>query len=176
MGYKINIFCALLLICIGASVFNIKASYAIENQEGEALLSKEKKRDSFDINKIQSLFFTYWQHRAIKDALRDKEKGGVVRAPTQAELDALDSDVKKDPGPRDVSLGGIVFTTKDDWVIWLNGKRVMPDAVPKEILDLRVFKNYIEVKWLDEYTNQIFPLRLRTHQRFNMDRKIFLPG
>jgi len=75
-----------------------------------------------------------------------------------------------------VTLGGIVYKGDDDWTIWLNGERVTPSAVPKEVMDLQVYKDYIEVKWLDEYTNSIFPLRLRAHQRFNMDMRIFLPG
>ncbi len=73
-------------------------------------------------------------------------------------------------------LGGIVYAREGEWTIWLNGRRITPEAVPKEVLDLRVFEDYIEVKWLDDYTNQIFPLRLRTHQRFNMDTRVFLPG
>jgi hypothetical protein len=32
------------------------------------------------------------------------------------------------------------------------------------------------MKWFDEYTNQVFPIRLRPHQRFNIDARMFLPG
>ncbi len=128
--------------------------------------------DDFDVSKIPSLVFTYWQYRSLIDA---KNSRGVVRAPTPTEIDNID-DFEPDPGPRDISLGGILFTDDDSWVIWLNGKRVTPDAVPEEVLDLKVFKDYIEIKWLDDYTNQVFPVRIRTHQRFNMDARIFLPG
>ncbi len=176
-----NYICYMLLfslsaVCVlGASA---SSSYALDNEVTATNNDKRgnlKSSSSFDVNKIPSLLFTYWQHKSIKDAEKNR---GAVRPPTQAELDALErgDEVKKDPGPREVALGGIVFTAKDDWVIWLNGKRVMPDAIPKEVMDLHVFKDYIELKWIDEYTNQIFPIRLRTHQRFNMDNKIFLPG
>lgn len=126
-----------------------------------------------------SLFFTYWQHEAIKEA--KKSRGGHVRAPTQAELDAMvsgDEDLmpKKEPGIREISLSGIVYEGPDKWTVWLNGQRITPNALPKEILDLRVFKDYIEVKWLDEFSSQIFPIRLRAHERFNLDMRIFLPG
>lgn len=132
-------------------------------------------RDNFDVERMPSLFFTYWQHQAIKDA---KNKRGVVRAPTQEELEAIErgDELELDPERRYITLGGIVYKGEDNWTIWLNGKRVTPTAVPEEVLDLRVFKDYIEVKWIDDFTKQIFPIRMRAHQRFNMDMRIFLPG
>jgi hypothetical protein len=127
-------------------------------------------------NEMPSLLFTYWEHTAIEDAKRYR---GRVRPPEDSELM-----VPKGRGPvampppeeRDIRLGGIVYVNGDDWTIWLNGKRVTPTAVPHEAMDLKVYDQYIEMKWFDSYTNQIFPLRLRPHQRFNIDTRIFLPG
>ncbi len=132
----------------------------------------EDDRSPFKPEKIRSLFFTYWQHEAIVDA---KKSRGLARPPTESELRTLDKEPPK-PGERDLTLDGIVFVTSEDWTIWLNGMRVTPSAIPKEVIDLRVYKEFIEVKWLDEYTNQVFPIRLRAHQRFNLDMRIFLPG
>ena len=134
-----------------------------------------KKNWDRGIDRMPSLFFTYWQHQSIIDA---KNSHGKARPPTEAELEALQKgeELKLDPGRRYVSLGGIVYKGENDWTIWLNGERVTPDALPEEALDLRVYKDYIEVKWLDEYTNSVYPLRLRAHQRFNLDMRIFLPG
>jgi hypothetical protein len=84
--------------------------------------------------------------------------------------------VKPPPEERYVSLSGIAFNAKEKWTIWLNGERVTPDAIPPEVLDLKVFSKYIEIKWYDDYTNRIIPIRLRPHQRFNIDTRIFLPG
>lgn len=125
-----------------------------------------------------SLLFTYWEHTAVQDARRSV---GTNRAPTEAELTRdlktmEEAKVKPPPEKRDIRLGGIVYHSGQDWTIWLNGERVTPNALPEEIIDLRVFSEYIEVKWFDEYTNQIFPIRLRAHQRFNIDTRIFLPG
>ncbi len=163
--FKINILCILLLFF---GVISLKPVFAKE-------AASDKIKAEFSVEKMPSLFFTYWQYKSIMDA---KSSRGVVRAPTQAELDAIEKgdEFQPDIGPRDLSLGGILFNREDDWVIWLNGSRVTPSAVPKEVLDLRVFKDYIEIKWLDDYTKQVFPIRMRTHQRFNMDAKIFLPG
>ena len=156
-------------------VENVKVAEEVSSEEVVVKSSLKNKKRRFSIDKMSSLFFTYWQHQSIIDA---KNSHGRVRPPTKAELAALESgeDFKPDPGRRDISLGGIVYNNDDDWTIWLNGLRVQPDAIPKEVLSLEVFKDYIEVKWHDKYTNKIYPLRLRSHQRFNMDMRIFLPG
>lgn len=136
--------------------------------------------DAEDLNpaRIPSILFTFWEHTAIRDAKRAR---GNVRAPTEAELmkdlGFKDTERVKPPAyTRDIRLGGIVFVSNADWVIWLNDKRVTPDALPREALDLFVSKEYIELKWFDEWTNQIYPIRLRPHERFNIDTRIFLPG
>lgn len=130
-----------------------------------------------------TLFFTEWQHTAIREARRSR---GLVRPLSQQERDDIlnrgmspEETLQLPPPPpetRNISLGGIVYAADGSWTIWLNGKRVTPKSLPPEVLDLKVYKNHIEMKWVDAYTNQIFPLRLRPHQRFNLDTRIFLPG
>ncbi len=139
------------------------------------LLEKIKKSKDSSIDRMPSLFFTYWQHQSIIDA---KNSHGKVRPLTKAQLKAMEEGEEQlvDPGRRYITLGGIVYKAENDWTIWLNGQRVTPEAVPEEVMDLRVYKDYVEFKWLDEFTNSIFPLRLRANQRFNMDMRIFLPG
>lgn len=173
MKYIMKMVYAALVLFI-FTVNHASIAYA-ENGDKIDEVSKTTVSSRKSMGKIPSLFFTYWQYKAILEAQQSR---GVVRAPTKAELDALDrgDDFEPDPGVRNITLGGIVYKGDDDWVIWLNGERITPNAVPKQILDLRVFKNYIEVKWLDDFTNNIFPLRLRAHQRFNLDARIFLPG
>lgn len=169
MIYK-YLFMILFFFCFSFS----PVSYAQSQlQKKDAVI--EQKSTDVKPDKISSLFFTYWQHQSIIDS---KNIRGVVRPPTEAELAAIErgDDLKPDPSERYLSLSGIVFTNDDDWTIWFNGKRVTPDAVPAEVLDLKVYKNYIEIKWFDDYTNQVFPIRLKSHQRFNMDQRIFLPG
>ncbi len=132
------------------------------------------------IPEFQPILFTYWEHVAIQDARNSR---GLVRAPSAEELarslrtrDDLEVKPRPPPEERELFLSGIVYKQGKNWTIWLNGKRVTPDALPVEILDLKVYKTYVEMKWFDEYTNQIFPIRLRPHQRFNIDTRIFLPG
>lgn len=131
-----------------------------------------------NIQDLQSLFFTFWEHNAIVDA---RNSVGMKRPVTEDELRrAREASAQRldrpPPGVRELALGGIVYASPEDWTIWLNETRVTPEALPKEALDLQVYKEYVEIKWLDEYTGQIFPVRLRAHQRFNLDSRIFLPG
>ncbi len=121
-----------------------------------------------------SLMFSSWEHALLREM---KRQDATARPATAGELLAASrSDQPRVKGIRELSLGGIVFAGVDDWTIWLNGQRVTPDAIPKEILDMRVSDSYVEIKWFDSYTNLVYPLRLRPHQRFNLDNRIFLPG
>lgn len=126
-----------------------------------------------DPDSMPSLFFSSWTHALIKEA----RLSFLTRPPTQGELNSTeDLSENKDPGVRELALGGIVYVQARDWTIWLNGQRITPQALPSEILDLNVERHYIELKWFDRYTNQVYPIRLRPHQRFNLDTRIFLPG
>lgn len=111
--------------------------------------------------------------------LQDAKAKFVTRPPTASEINQTNNNLREqpvDPGIRELSLAGIVYRGKKDWTIWFNEQRITPNAIPKEVLDLRVYRDYIEVKWYDEYNNLIFPIRLRPHQRFNLDSRLFLPG
>lgn len=121
-------------------------------------------RPTINIDTMPSLFFSIWEH----DLVRDARRGLNTRDNSDDGVDVV--------SPRDISLGGIVYAGKGDWTIWLNNVRISPNRIPTEVMDLKVFRDYIELEWFDATTNQIFPIRLRPHQRFNLDSRIFLPG
>ena len=126
---------------------------------------------SVNLEQMPSLFFTPNQQSLIAEA----RAGFMARPPTADEIRrAENGDIQQ--GPREVALAGIVYLSAGDWTIWLNGQKVTPKRLPPEILDIKVRKNDVKLKWFDAYTNQIFPIKLKTHQRFNIDTRIFLPG
>lgn len=136
-------------------------------------------QQSFDIkNKLQtpdttprdlsSVFFTKWQYALIQEAKR-----GYLSRPPAGSGNSSNGAVH---GTRELSLGGIAYRTDKDWTIWLNGQRLTPDALLPQILDLKVTAEHIDIKWFDKTTNLIYPVRLRPHQRFNLDARMFLPG
>lgn len=135
--------------------------------------TKNMLRDSaMSPESMPSLFFTAWQHALLQEA----KQLFITRPPTNTELASDGTVVSRPTGPREVSLGGILYSNKDSWTVWLNGVRITKDAIPKQILDIRVARQYIDLKWFDASTNLVFPIRLRPHERFNLDARIFLPG
>ncbi len=123
-------------------------------------------QDDVSVNEIPSLFFTPEALALLKDAIK-----GLNTSPGN-----IDESNPNDPGIRELALGGIVYQANDDWTIWLNGRRIKPNAIPGEIFDLTVYKEYIDIKWYDAYTNRLFPIRLRANERFNLDSRLFLTG
>lgn len=123
---------------------------------------------------VGSLFFTPWQYALLQESKR----GFLARPPDQGEVeDTLQgTPEQKVKGIRELSLSGIVYINAQDWTVWLNGQRLKPDALPPELLDIKVHEGHVELKWFDEWTNLIYPVRLRPHERFNLDTRIFLPG
>lgn len=122
----------------------------------------------------KSILFTGQEFSALREA---RNYTGAVR-PFESFEDFEEEEVLQLP-PQDqrfIALGGILYQSGKAWTIWLNGQRVTPDALPEEVLDLRVFKEYVEMRWYDIYTKRIIPIRLRANQRFHMDARIFLPG
>jgi hypothetical protein len=151
----------------------------------EKELKQKLAQDIYVPPSISSLVFAANQYSLLREA----RQGFNARVPSQAELEAerdvalttddVVLDDKKNPvtpSVREIQLGGIVFITPDEWTIWLNKQRITPTTIPSQATDLRVYREFVELRWLDQATNQVFPIRLRPNQRFNLDSKVFLPG
>jgi hypothetical protein len=135
---------------------------------------------------IPSLFFTTQEHALLNEA----REGFKARLPTLKELgqsgvaNRLEYESEEEAARmraaqaalRELSLSGILYISQDDWIVWLNKTRMTPDALPKEIMDIKVYNEYVELRWFDLKTKTIYPVRLRPNQRFNLDARMFLPG
>lgn len=136
-----------------------------------------KLRDA-DINpqELQSLFFTLWQYQLLQDAKRQY----VTHPVSQAELaHSGDANGKAKPRSiRELSVGGILYRGPDDWTVYLNGQRLTQDknSLPEQVMDIKVTEDHVDLKWFDTFSNLIFPVRLREHQRFNLDARMFITG
>ena len=129
-----------------------------------------------DISKMPSLFFTKWEHGLLIDARRGVATRPVVPGDVGSELLLAPGDGAVAMSPREISLGGIAYLSSDNWTIWLNAIRITPTALPPEIMDIKVYKDRIELDWLDRSANKIYPIRLRPHEKFNLDTRMFLPA
>lgn len=136
--------------------------------------SNQLRTDEPDPSGIKTIFFTLWQYKLLQEA----KSIFRTRRPDASELtqDGLTDASQRPWDIRELSLGGILFRSVDSWIVWLNGQRVTPEAIPKQVIDIRVQESFIELKWFDSYTNLIYPVRIYPHQRFNLDSRIFLPG
>lgn len=151
------------------------ARQASDNTELLAIAgAKSRLRDGSVVpDPEQTLFFTAWQHSLLQEA----KIGFITRRPSPGEVaTGQNTNAPRDPGIRELTLGGIAFGDIGKWTVWLNGVRVTPDAIPDQVMDIKVSRAYIDLKWFDRYTNRIYPVRLRPHERFNLDSRIFLPG
>lgn len=120
-------------------------------------------------NQLRTLFFTFWQHALLQEA---KRKFNTAN-PDQMDPFGTGSTASF---PREIALGGISYNTSKQWTVWLNGKRVTPEAIPTEIIDIKVADEFVDLKWYDGATQIIYPVRLRPHERFNLDTRIFITG
>lgn len=141
----------------------------------EKEIRSKKGSEIFERSSVPSLVFTPTQYALLREA----RVGFHTKAPSLSDLrnaDPNDPNYRPPTALRNIQLSGIAYNTPDDWTIWLNNGRVTPDSLPKQVIDLRVYKDFIELKWFDEQTNQLYPIRLRANQKFNLDSRVFLPG
>lgn len=145
-------------------------------QSIEKEIKAKYKKQVYSRSQVPSLFFTTSQYALLREA----RVGFNTRVPTMQDLkdsaDPNDPNYRPPHSLREVSLAGILYNKADDWVVYMNGTRITPNAIPAEVVDIKVYKDFIELKWYDQVTAQIYPIRLRPNQRFNIDSKVFLPG
>lgn len=137
----------------------------------QAALDNKMKLREIDIfpNDFETLFFTFWQHSLLQDAKQRFNTADPNEADPFGEAAQTNF-------IRELNLGGITYFSESDWTVWLNGKRVTPEAIPQQVIDMRVSDNYIDLKWFDGQTKIIYPVRLRPHERFNLDARMFMTG
>lgn len=80
------------------------------------------------------------------------------------------------PMRRTISVAGVVFRDKDDWIVWLNGRKVTPKNLLPEIVDIRVEKEKVHLKWFDRGINGVISISLRPHQTYDIVTGVLLPG
>ncbi len=154
-----NLFLILLLI-----MFCSSSAFAQEAEENQDV---EKKFVEWTIQK--SLFMTPNEITSILQA-----RQGVLVAE-----EAFDENNQFEPvdlGPRVLSLAGIVYVDRNDWTIWLNGERVTPANIPDRVIDLTVKRDRIHLKWLDIKQQRVVVITLRSHQRYDLDSGLLMPG
>lgn len=101
----------------------------------------------------------------LKNVNKTKEQ---VQEEIEAEVEAT-----KPTGARDIYLDGIIYRKEGDWIVWLNGQKLTPQNLPPQVKDIRVTKEAVELKWYDDFSQLIYPIRIRPNQAFNLDSRFY---
>ncbi len=177
---------ALLFLCASAAGAFAQDVTGAEGAAGENPVVEQK----ITPDDISSLIYSDWEYTSLREAIAARaliDPDGLREEVPEEPVDTTPEEDKitlpiEDVVPilkgiRVLKLNGIVYVSQDDWTIWFNEQRITPTStLPIEVTSLHVEKDYVEMTWLDNYTNHIFPIRLRPHQRFDLDTRMFLPG
>ncbi len=81
------------------------------------------------------------------------------------------------PVHRTIRISGVVYRAAEDWIVWMNGKKVTPDNLLPEIIDITVNDtSNVNLKWYDAGLNKVIAITLRPHQTYDITTGILLPG
>lgn len=122
-----------------------------------------------------SFFFSPIEIHALQEAL----KGRIVRQETLqiTEKDPVKAEAPRFPKQRFIRLSGVVYRTPDDWVVWMNHKKITPKYLLPEILEIKVRdSSRVSFKWYDAGMRQIYYITMRPHEVYDVLTGILLPG
>ncbi|MEA1938972.1 MAG: hypothetical protein U9N14_07775, partial [Pseudomonadota bacterium] len=78
--------------------------------------------------------------------------------------------------PKVLVLTGVLYVSADSWTIWLNGKKITPQNLPKEIHWIDVAQDRIQLKWLDRDTGKLHDVRLMNGDSYLIDNEQIVSG
>lgn len=117
----------------------------------------------------QSFFFTSEDIISIKKAMEQQRV-----APVSANGQTAAGQVI--PPIRRIALSGVVYKAADDWLIWINGQKVTPTISMKEIVDIKVEREKVHLKWFDIGANYVIDITMRPNETYDIPTGVLLPG
>lgn len=80
------------------------------------------------------------------------------------------------PAKRQIKLSGVLLRKPGDWIVWINGQKMIPSVLLPEIIDIKVERDIVHLKWYDIGLNKILNISLRPHQTYDITSGVLLPG
>lgn len=123
-----------------------------------------------DINKpfARSLFYTKQDLVQISKALNGAAP--IIDGPIGGSGEVI-------PQVRTITLTGVLYKGPGDWLIWLNGQKLNPRNLLREIYEIEVFKDSrVRLKWYDIGLDGVIDVTLRPHQKYDIVTGLLLPA
>jgi hypothetical protein len=81
------------------------------------------------------------------------------------------------PAHRVIRMSGVLYRAPGDWIVWMNGKKVTPNNLLPEIIDISVMNSSkVNLKWYDAGLRKVISITLRPQQVYDITTGILLPG
>lgn len=114
-----------------------------------------------------SFFFSPLEMTAIQQAF----SGRIMKDETLA------NESMAPPPRRLIRVAGVLYKSPKNWIVWMNNKKVTPNELLPEIVDISVKdSSKVSLKWYDVGLNQVISITLRPHQTYDIVTGILLPG
>ncbi len=133
----------------------------VDSSDDDSLLQKElieaeerKKLDKENYYKIlrdSSIFHTQEELDRLDNALEALEEGREVIVDTP-DIEEADTKVETVKTTNIVFyLDSIMYHTKNDWVIWLNGNKITPELNKTDLEILQINRSMVKFRWITGY-------------------------
>lgn len=80
------------------------------------------------------------------------------------------------PAVRRIIVSGVYYKGPSDWIVWINNHKVTPGNLMPEIIDIKVVRDRVHLKWFDIGLNGIITIEMRPHQVYDIVTGVMLPG
>ncbi len=78
------------------------------------------------------------------------------------------------PTKRIISVSGLLYRSPGDWIVWLNGHKLVPGARLPELVDIKVERDRVHLKWFDIGMAKILSITLRPRQTYDITSGVML--
>lgn len=78
------------------------------------------------------------------------------------------------PTKRIISVSGLLYRSPGDWIVWLNGHKLVPGSRLPELVDIRVERDRVHLKWFDIGMAKILSITLRPRQTYDITSGVML--
>jgi hypothetical protein len=127
----------------------VEETPTISPEEMEAL--KKPFRDS--------LLFSDAEVELVRAAAAGRQTGTAILEKDKVELIPID---------RKIKLHGIYYATDNNWIVWLNGYKLVPGRLLPEIMEIKVNRDQVFLRWYDIGLDGVIDLTLRPNQIYDI--------